>query len=106
LRGQLLKLAAAADTIRGKIVATKEGGAITGEERLREFVAGLYGDVSSYEGRPTDAQAARATALARELEDVIREFTALTDAQFPALNRDLQAKQLSPLPPLQSEPRP
>jgi hypothetical protein len=106
LRGQLLKLAAAADTIRGKIVATKEGGAITGEERLREFVAGLYGDVSSYEGRPTDAQSARATALARELEDVIREFTALTDAQLPALNRDLQAKQLPPLPPLQSEPRP
>jgi hypothetical protein len=37
---------------------------------------------------------------------VIREFTALTDAQLPALNRDLQAKQLPPLPPLQSEPRP
>jgi hypothetical protein len=97
LRGQLLKLAAAADTIRGKIVATKEGGAITGEERLREFVAGLYGDVSSYEGRPTDAQSARAAALARELEDVIREFTALTDAQLPAVNRDLEAKHSPPL---------
>jgi photosystem II stability/assembly factor-like uncharacterized protein len=97
LRGQLLKLAAAADTIRGKIVATKEGGAITGEERLREFVAGLYGDVSSYEGRPTDAQSARAAALARELEDVIREFTALTDAQLPALNRELEAKHSPPV---------
>jgi photosystem II stability/assembly factor-like uncharacterized protein len=69
--------AAAADTIRKKIVATKEGGAITGEERLREYLATLYGDVNGYEGRPTDAQLARADALARELDDVIKEFTAL-----------------------------
>ena len=31
-----------------------------GEERLREFLAGLYGDVNSYEGRPTDSQELRA----------------------------------------------
>ncbi|HJZ99663.1 MAG TPA: hypothetical protein VKE70_24300, partial [Candidatus Solibacter sp.] len=67
-------LAEAADKIRAKIVATKEGGAITGEERLREFLAGLYGDVNGYDGRPTNSQAARADALARELEDVIKEF--------------------------------
>jgi hypothetical protein len=94
LRKKLQDLAGASDAIRSKIVATKEGGAITGEERLREFLAGLYGDVSSYEGRPTDPQSARAAALARELEDVIREFNTLTAAQLPALNRDLQAKQL------------
>jgi hypothetical protein len=94
LRGQLMQLADAADAIRGKIVATKEGGAITGEERLREFVAGLYGDVSSYEGRPTDAQSARAAALSRELEDVIGEFKALAGAQLANLNRELQGKKL------------
>jgi photosystem II stability/assembly factor-like uncharacterized protein len=71
-------LAEAADRLRSKIVATKEGGAITGEERLREFLAGLYGDVNGYEGRPTDSQAARADALSRELEDVVQEFRALT----------------------------
>ena len=97
LRTRLQSLAAAADTIRGKIVATKEGGAITGEERLREFLAGLYGDVNSYEGRPTDSQEARATALGRELDDVVKEFTALKEAQLPALNRDLQAKGLPPV---------
>ncbi len=85
------------DAIRGKIVATKEGGAITGEERLREFLAGLYGDVNSYEGKPTDSQQARAVALARELDDVVKEYTSLTAAQLPALNRDLQAKGLSVL---------
>ena len=67
---------------------------ITGEERLREYLGGLYGDVGSYEGRPTDSQAARTDALARELDDVIREFTDLTAKQLPALNRSLEAKQL------------
>jgi hypothetical protein len=106
LRRKLQDLAAAADGIRTKIVATKEGGAITGAERLREFLAGLYGDVSSYEGRPTDSQSARAVALARELEDVIREFNTLTTAQLPALNRELQGKHLPPLENTPSEPRP
>jgi hypothetical protein len=58
-------------------VATKEGGAITGEERLREFLAGLYGDVNGYEGRPTDSQVARGDVLAHELDDVIQEFRSL-----------------------------
>jgi hypothetical protein len=70
-------LAEAADKIRAKIVATKEGGAITGEERLREFLTGLYGDVNGYDGRPTAQQSARADSLSRELEDVITEFRAL-----------------------------
>ena len=71
--------------------------AITGEERLREFLAGLYGDVDSYEGKPTDSQQARAVALAHELDDVVKEFAALTAAQLPGLNRDLQAKGMAVL---------
>ena len=38
LHKKLTGLAASSDQIRSKIVATKEGGAITGEERLREYV--------------------------------------------------------------------
>jgi hypothetical protein len=94
LRQPLQTLADSADSIRKKIVATKEGGMVTGEERLREFVGGLYADVSNYEGRPTDSQAARADVLARELEDVIHEFSNLTAQQLPAINRQLQAKKL------------
>ena len=41
-----------ADAMRKKIVATKEGGAITGEQRLREFTDDLYGAIMSYEGKP------------------------------------------------------
>jgi hypothetical protein len=89
LAQKLNALAEAADRIRSKVVATKEGGMITGEERLREYLAGLYGDVSGYEGRPTDSQQQRAEALGRELDDVIREFAVVEDQQLSAVNRDL-----------------
>ncbi|HSE48402.1 MAG TPA: hypothetical protein VLA96_04265 [Terriglobales bacterium] len=94
LRKQLAAFAAAEDKIRGKIVATKEGGAITGEERLREYLGGLYGDVNSYEGRPTDSQVARADALSRELDDVVKEFNDTTSKQLPSLNKSLKAKKM------------
>ena len=95
LRQQLAGLADDVDKIRSKIVATKEGGMITGEERLREYLGGLYGDVNGYDGRPTDSQVARADVLARELDDVIREFNSLTSQRLPAINRGLQAKKLA-----------
>jgi photosystem II stability/assembly factor-like uncharacterized protein len=97
LHKQLTDLAASSDAIRSKIVATKEGGAITGEERLREYVATVYGDVNSYDGRPTDAQVARTEVLGRELEDVIKEFQKLTSAQLPAINPGLQKLKLEPI---------
>jgi hypothetical protein len=93
----LNQLAASADSLRSKIVATKEGGMITGEERLREYLAGLYSDVNGYDGRPTDSQAARADVLGRELEDVIHEFRTLTDQQLPGINRKLAGKKLQPI---------
>ena len=97
LRTQLSALAQSADAIRSKIVATKEGGMITGEERLREYLTELYGDVNGYDGPPTQQQVARAGVLDHELEDVIGEFTDLTGKQLPALNTSLRAKQLPPL---------
>jgi len=97
LRGQLRQLSESADQIRTKIVATKEGGMITGEERLREHLGNLYGDVNGYEGRPTNSQVARADVLAHELEDVIREFTELAGRQLPAINRALETKKLAAL---------
>jgi photosystem II stability/assembly factor-like uncharacterized protein len=97
LRRRLISLANAADQIRAKIVATKEGGMITGEERLREYLGGLYADVNGYNGRPTDSQVARAHVLGRELQDVIDEFTAMTDRQLPEINRELEKSKLEPM---------
>jgi len=97
LARQLTSLAQSADAIRSKIVATREGGMITGEERLREYLGGLYGDVNGYDGRPTASQVARTEALGRELEDVIREFNQLTGRQLPEINRGLAGKRREPI---------
>jgi hypothetical protein len=82
---------------RRKIVATKEGGAITGEERLREYLADLYGNVASYDGRPAQTQVERADALARELADVSKGFDAWMMRELEGLNSALTAKSMHPV---------
>jgi hypothetical protein len=88
---------ASVDEIRRRVVATKEGGMITGEERLREFLADLYGSVNGYEGRPSAAQEERADALARELADVVRDFDAWSAKELPGINAALKKKGLDPI---------
>ena len=96
MNARLETLSSKADALRSKIVATKEGGAITGEERIREHVGELYGDVVQYEGRPTNYQVARADSLDHELADVVADFTKLT-ADLPAINSGLQKAKLAPI---------
>ena len=100
LRKSVQQLADSADGLRSKIVATKEGGAITGEERIREYMTTVYGEVNNYDGRPTAQQAARADSLGRELEDVIHEFEQLTAAQLTKINDGLRKKKLEAITPL------
>jgi hypothetical protein len=97
LCARLQQLSTGMDGLRSKIVATKEGGGITGEERIREHIGGLYGDVNGYEGRPTDYQVARAESLGHELEDVITDFRKLIEKELPAINGALQKKKLGPI---------
>ncbi len=92
LRKRLQDLAAKSDALRSKIVATKEGGMITGEERIRELLGQLYGSVNGYEGRPADYQVSRADSLAHELEDVIGDFQKLTQSELPGVNADLKKR--------------
>jgi hypothetical protein len=94
---RLKAAAATVDSLRGKVVATREGGMITGEERLREYLLGLYGSVSNYEGRPSDTQVARADALRRGLAEVSRAFDAWLAAELGPMNRALKARKLAPL---------
>lgn len=94
MRKQLAALSAKADDIRKKIVATKEGGAITGEERLREHMDTLYGAIMAYDGKPTDYQLARIDALNRELGDVKQQFASLREGDLAKTNASLRAKSL------------
>jgi photosystem II stability/assembly factor-like uncharacterized protein len=97
LKKQLMQLATDADGLRTKIVATKEGGMITGEERLREYLGALYGDVNSYDGAPTASQMARADVLDRQLADVIKEFQDLSKDRLAVINPELGKKRLAPM---------
>ncbi len=82
------------DAVRKQIVATTEGGAITGEERLREHTDQLYGAILSYEGKPADYQMAYIETLTKELGDVTKEFETLNTKDLPAVNEALKAKGL------------
>jgi hypothetical protein len=92
LRGPLLNIAEDADDLRKMIVATKEGGAITGEERLREHLDYVYGAIMSVESRPTPYQLARIDALERELRDVENSFSVLERGKLATLNAQLKSK--------------
>jgi photosystem II stability/assembly factor-like uncharacterized protein len=80
------------------IVATKEGGAITGEERIREHLDLLYGAVNQWEGRPTRYQLERIDALRRELADVQKGFDAIVASDLKPLEAPLKEKHLEPIP--------
>lgn len=91
LKAELVALADHADALRKEIVATTEGGAITGEERLRENLDYAYGAIMSVEDRPTAYQLARVDALDHELKDVETEFDTLSKGELATVNAKLKA---------------
>ena len=93
-RKELAALSDRADTIRKKIVATKEGGAITGEERLREHMDTLYGAITSWDGKPSDYQLARIDTLESELGEVGASFDKLESSELAQANARLRAAKL------------
>jgi photosystem II stability/assembly factor-like uncharacterized protein len=103
LANRLRAASAQVDELRKKIVATKEGGAITGEERLREFLSDLYGNVVFYEGRPSQTQVERTDVLGRELTDIVNDFDAWLTKELTRVNSDLAKKKLETIKPLTRE---
>ena len=92
LTPKLIAFADRLESLRGRFVAAKEGGPLTGEEQLREQMGDLYGKVNGYDGRPTNGQQALAGVLEDELKKGIAEFDALVASSLPALNSGLTAK--------------
>jgi photosystem II stability/assembly factor-like uncharacterized protein len=81
-----------------KIVATKEGGAVTGEERIREHLDILYGAFMNWEGRPTRYQIDRIDVLRRELADVGKELDAIVSNDVKPIDDELRKRKLDPIP--------
>jgi hypothetical protein len=100
LAQRLQQAASSLDELRKKIVSTKEGGAVTGEIRIREYTTELYGDILNYEGRPTDYQAARIDSLKKELADVSTQFDAFVSKELASINKSLTRKKMEAIHPV------
>jgi hypothetical protein len=97
LNGKLGALVTRLDDIKKKIVATTEGGAITGEERIREHLDYAYGALQSYEGRPAKYLLDRLDVLKRELTDVAKDFDTVVGKDVRGLDGELKAHKLEPI---------
>jgi photosystem II stability/assembly factor-like uncharacterized protein len=56
------------------LVSSKQGEGISGEEKLREELGMLYGNVNAYEGRPTESQLTRLAVLEQQLDSAAAAF--------------------------------
>lgn len=88
---------------RKSLVATKEGTAITGEERLRERMGSLYGSLMNYEGKPTDSQMDRFNGLKLEMETAHKRIDKIYAVQLTKTNAALKKATLRELKPLTKE---
>jgi photosystem II stability/assembly factor-like uncharacterized protein len=100
LTGKLRALLDRLEAARKQIVATTEGGAITGEERIREHLDSLYGALDRWEGRPAKYKLERLDVLRRELGDVEKAVDVIVGKDARTLDGELQQHKLAPLPAL------
>ncbi len=97
LRRRLEAFGAAMEKQRTALVATSRGEGISGDERLREQLGTLYGNVNGFDGRPTRSQVDRMGVLASELDAASATFQAATSKELPSLNAQLSKKKIDPI---------
>jgi hypothetical protein len=96
LKRELERFAAELEELSKSLAAQREGG-ITGEEKLREMAAALYGEVLRFGGRPTQSQLERAASLEQEVAQALAAFDRLAGARLEEFNARLKTAGLAPL---------
>jgi photosystem II stability/assembly factor-like uncharacterized protein len=94
LRRRLEALGAGMEKQRTALVATSKGEGISGDERLREELGTLYGNVNGFDGRPTKSQVDRMGVLAAELDAATLTFKAAQAKDVAPLNAELSNKKI------------
>jgi hypothetical protein len=89
-------LIAKMNTLHEEIVPVKVGG-ITGEERLRERLAAIYGGILSYGGRPTNSQIERLDVLGKSMDDLEARLQQVIGSDLEAVNQSLEKEGLEPI---------
>jgi hypothetical protein len=82
------KLAEKMDVLHAEIVPLKLGG-ITGEERLRERLANIYGGILSYGGRPTNSQIERLDLLEKSIRELDQRLKDIISSDLVTVNESL-----------------
>lgn len=97
LKTQLAGLAERLEKFRSRLVATAEGGWLSGDEQLRERLGKVYGGVNSYDGRPSRSQLDQVPVLEGELAKAEGELEGFLKGEVAAVNRELERRKLDPL---------
>jgi len=103
LRPQIERLADAMEKQRISLVSSKQGEGISGEEKLREELGSLYGNVNGYEGRPTASQVSRMGVLGKQLEAAITSFDGTLAKGLADITPQLAKRKLAPVVKLTAE---
>ncbi|MCX6249183.1 MAG: glycosyl hydrolase [Bacteroidetes bacterium] len=88
LSKKLVGIASKMDTLHCKIVSTKEG-KMTGEERLREKIAFIYGSILSYLGRPTNSQIEALAGFIKQVTGINDNLGKFESGDFAKINHEL-----------------
>ncbi len=96
LKSNLNELSNRMDSIRKEILATKQG-RVTGEIKLREKIAKIYGNVMGYQGRPTNNQIERLDDLVNEVNILQEQLNHIVSVKIKDLNQELQNQGVDPL---------
>ena len=99
LGDDLSAYAEALETLRTSLSVT-EGGMITGQEKLRERLGTLYGNVTSYDGRPSNTQFDRRDTLGGELAAALDTSAPLLGERLAAMNARLSEAGVDAVTPL------
>jgi|CXWL01.1.fsa_nt_gi photosystem II stability/assembly factor-like uncharacterized protein len=102
LSKRVTAFAAGLEAQRVALVAQQEGEGISGEEKLREELGMLYGNVNGYNGRPTKSQLDRMSALSRDLEAAWSKFGGV-GKEMAVLNGEFAKRKLAPIAPMTEE---
>lgn len=85
------------EAFRDGLAVSDEAGILSGQERLREKLGQLYGNVVTYEGRPTATQVERKQRLEADLADAVERGDELMAKLLQRINAVLEKREMTPV---------
>ncbi|MBU4307358.1 MAG: hypothetical protein L6428_03525 [Candidatus Aminicenantes bacterium] len=100
-KAKFVKFVKALETNRALFVPVREEGGITGEERLRDYLASLYGSINGFEGRPSKTNLDRKEALRKDIQKATDDAELRIKKDLVELNAILEKAGMKALLPME-----